>query len=87
MAQGLLIGFSRAHDDADVVHTFKFNSHRNESDESGTEVHKTTKDPGVALIEDSLHGMERRHKANTEVQLLQVELAEAHERREIEAEA
>lgn len=39
------------------------------------------------LIEDTLCGMEKQHKANIEVQLHQLKLAEAHERREIEAEA
>ena len=65
----------------------KFNSHWGESDGSGADVKKQPKDLGVSLVEDTLWAFEKRHQSQTELKVHELELAQAGDRREAEAEA
>ena len=76
-----------AHSDSEVVRTIKFNSHWCDSDGSGADVKKPPKDSGLGLVKDALQAFEKRHQSQTELKVCELELAQAHDRREAEAEA
>ena len=76
-----------AHSDSDVVRMIKFNSHQCDSDRSGADVKKPPKDSGLGLVKDALQAFEKRHQSQTELKVHELELAQARDRREAEAEA
>jgi len=72
-----------AHNDANVVRVFKFNSHSGVSKVS-EEVKKGNTDIGLAWIQDALRDLNEHHVAQTNLSAQQLALAEACERREAE---